>query len=462
MTRLVVADLLANLRIWVGALVVALATALVFAVVGSSIETAISVGGNDALALYAISGTVTVFTAVAALVVVGSVAGLTVTAQQREYALWQLVGVRPALVRAVVTAQLLVVGLVGAVPGVLLVRPLLGPLFSYAFAGSGGLEDLEPRLGPVTSAVAVLAVALLVTLGGSRAARRAGHTPPIESLRTAEAPVAGMTAARWVAGVVVLLIVAAVVASLPGTSVDRLDVPLMLVGPLTAGALAALGPLYLARLLAGWSAVVPVTASSAWYLARNSTVFNAGRSTATISPLMVAVALGGSLYSAEAAVGNSSPSLGTVVLLMGGPLLLSVLGAAVTVFMSGRGRERESALLVAAGATPGVVRAAAGFEAVIYVVTAAILGLVAVSVTAVAGALRVGTAPHFGLAAVAVVLLAGLVLMLAATLAPAVLTSVLTSVLTPGLRPAGRRPGRRNRPATRRSAPPRPPAAPPR
>ncbi|WP_250035688.1 FtsX-like permease family protein [Paractinoplanes maris] len=413
MPRLIVSDLIANGRIWLGALLIAAATGLVGAVVASDIETASAAGGNDALALYGISGTVAAFTVVTALIVVGAVTNLTVTLQQRGYALWQLVGLRPGLVRLVVTTQLLVVSLAGGLAGCLLALPLVKPLFRYGFSGSPELSALDPRLTPAGAVPVVLFVAVVITLGGFRGAGRAAHTPPLQSLREVEPPDRRMTVARWIGGLATAAVVAAIVATLPGTGLDTMAVPLMLISPLLAGVLAAFGPLFLARLVRAWTSLLPATASAAWFLARNSTAANVGRSTATISPLMVAVALAGGLYTANGAVGAPSGTLstGSVVLLIGGPLLLAVLGAVATVFMSSRRRDRELALILAAGGTPALVLTAAAAEAVIYVGTALLLGAAAVATTTLIGAwsadmwTAAGVVPSLTVAALALLLL---------------------------------------------------------
>ncbi|WP_250000888.1 FtsX-like permease family protein [Actinoplanes sp. M2I2] len=423
MLRLIVSDLVANRRIWLGALLIATATALVGAVVASDIQTAVAAGGTEALALYGLSGTVAAFTLVTALIVVGAVTNLTVTLQQRGYALWQLVGLSPGRVRLVVTTQLFTVSLLGGVAGCLLALPILRPLSRYAFAGSPELAALDPRFTPAGAVPVVLFVAVVITLGGFRGAGRAAHTPPIQSLREVEPPDRRMTVARWIGGLATAAVVAVIVATLPGTGLDTIAVPLMVISPLIAGVLAAFGPLFLARLVRAWTSLLPATASAAWFLARNSTAANVGRSTATISPLMVAVALAGGLYTANGAVGAPSGSLstGTVVLLIGGPLLLAVLGAVATVFMSSRRRDRELALIVAAGGTPVVVLAAAAAEAVIYVGTAVLLGGFAVGVTSVIGAWAAGTWTAAGVVPSLAIAGLGLLLVLVATMVPTAL-----------------------------------------
>lgn len=260
----------------------------------------------DRALLYGISGTVAALTLITALIVVGAV-----------------------------------VALVGGVAGCLLATPIQKPLFRYAFSGSPGLSALDPRFTPSGALPVILFVAVVLTVGGFRGAGRAAHTPPVQSLRDADLPDRRMTVARWLAGLVTLAIIAAIVATLPTTAPDTVAVPLMLIAPLTAGVLAAFGPLFLTRLVRAWTSLLPATASAAWYLARNSTAANAARSTATISPLTVAIALSGGLYTANGTVSaatqtSTTLSTGSVVLLIGGPLSLAVLGAVATVFMSSR------------------------------------------------------------------------------------------------------------------------------
>lgn len=302
----------------------------------------------------------------------------------------------------------------GGVLGCLAAVPVLGPLYRYALAGSPELAGLDPAFGATAAVPVVLFVVVVVALAGSRAAGRASRTPPIQSLHETDRPDQRMTAARAATGLILLVIIGAIVASLPGTAPEQLSVPLMLIAPLSAGALAIFAPLYLRRLLSAWTAVVPGHVSSSWYLARSSTAFGVARSTATISPITIAVALAGGLYSAT---GNAST--GSVVLLLGGPLLLALLGATATIFMSSRRREREFALIVASGGTRAVVLAAAACEAVIYTVTATILGMTAAGVTVVAGGWVTGTwMLSSGPVAAMTVAAVGLVLTLAATVLP--------------------------------------------
>ena len=427
MLRLILSDLLINLRIWLGTLVVAAATAAVTTIAAAEIETAVRTGGNVGLALYAISGAVLVFATLTAIIVLGSISNLAVALQQRAYALWQLIGIRPGLIRVVVLAQLLIVALAGGIIGCALTAPALPALFRFFFAGSDGLDGLRPRFGLVAAGSVIAFVALVVVLSGARGAGRASRVPALQSLREADLPRRRMGAGRWIGATVLLLIIGSVVISLPGTPPDRLSTPLMLLAPLVAGLFAAVSPALFPVFLRAWTALIPATFSASWYLARNSTAENVSRSTAAVSPLMVAVALAGGFYTATAIggaalareSGAAAPDVanGTVALLIGGPVLLAVLGATATIFMSSRSREREFALIQAAGGTSATVLGAAACEAVIYVVTAALLGAVAVAVTTVTGWWVEGSW-EFGAGPVGVLAGAGLLLTLAATVLP--------------------------------------------
>ncbi len=424
MLRLVLRDLLANLRIWLGALVVAAATAAVAAVCAGLIETGVRTGGNVGLALGAISGTVLTFSVVAAVVVTGTVTGLTVALQRRSYALWQLVGVLPIRVGLVVRLQLLVVALAGSGLGCLAMLPFLSPFLTWTLAGSDDFDDLQISFGPISAVSVVTLVSGLVVLSGSRAAGRAGRVSPLESLRDPELAGVGIGRRRWFTAGLLAVLAGLVTVSLHGTAADRLAVPLMLVSALLAGSVAAVGPVVLGWVLSGWTSVVPPEASVSWYLARASARANISRSSAVLGSLMVAVALVGSFYAANrtAVPGSDDASAGTVALILGGPVVLSLLGSAVALAMSGRGRDREVALLRAAGSDGSVLVLAAVWEAVMYVVTAVLLGFAVVAFGTVVGALIASTTPGWAPAPILLIGGAGTVLMLIATVVPTLFT----------------------------------------
>ena len=105
--------------------------------------------------------------------------------------------------------------------------------------------------------------------------------------------------------------------------------------------------------------------------------------------------------------------------MLGGPLLLAAIGAAATVFMSSGAREREFALLQAAGATRGVIIKIALWEALISAVTATLLAVFAIGIGGLVLAHALGMpAPTLALSSAWLVAGGGLVLLLAATVLP--------------------------------------------
>ena len=434
MIRLIFADLAANARIWLGILIVTVATGAVGAFAAALIETGVSLGGTTLELLIGLSSSVILLTGITALVVLGSMANLTVSLQQRSYALWQLVGIDPGLTRRVVVTQLAILGLFGAFLGCLCAWPLLQYLFDFVRTPFPGLETVRLAFGAGSFYWVICSTAAIVVLGGWRGARHASRIAPVKALREPEPQGAKMGWVRWVTFGSVVACLSAMMLSFVGADVAFIASQTVFIGPIIAGGLAAIGPILFPALLRAWTAVVPRGASAAWYLARHCAGYRLSQSTAAISPLMVAIAMAGGLYSAGETLANASsvqtntpqsfaPGVDAVVLILGGPLLLSALGAAMTVFMSGHARRREFALIQSAGGTHRTILAAAIFEAVIYMLTAAILGTFATAATGLITAWAVsttlpGTAASFGIAPTTAVAGAGLLLLLVATVIP--------------------------------------------
>lgn len=432
MMRLIGSDLVHQARVWFGILAVTIVTGFVAALAAGLIETGIYHGGRVQDGLGSTSSAVIAFTAVTALIVLSSTADLTVALQRRSYALWQLVGIRPVFVGLIVLAQLALVGLVGALIGCRIAIAVFPQLFAWVFRTWEGMQGISLHLGPLRVFVVTVAITVAVVLGGLRSARRAGRVRPIEALRDPEPP---RIKIGWLR---LLLIAATLIATVSlavsmtgGAPFTRVSGQSILLTPLIAGVFAAAGPLLFPAVLRAWASLVPAGASASWFLARNSACYRLSVSSAAIGPLMVAIALAGGLYTsgatlaaAQAARTGSSEgfelAIEGVVILLGGPLLLSAVAAAATVFMSGHAREREFALIQAAGSTQAAIILIAIWEAVIYSVTAALLGTVATVIggVIVAGALGLPF-PAVSFATVGVIAGGGFVLILAATVVPA-------------------------------------------
>jgi putative ABC transport system permease protein len=179
-----------------------------------------------------------------------------------------------------------------------------------------------------------------------------------------------------------------------------------------------------------------------WDLARHSARYRIGHSAAVISPLMIAIAVLSSfaavLTEATASVALTQDDsvgyygldrplllLSMATLIIGGPLVLALTGTAVTAFVAGPNRARGTAALVAAGATGRQIVTASVWEAIIHVVTAALLG------TAITSTVAVATAVSFALrgATVAVVVPLGWVAAPAATGAGLILLATVLPTL---------------------------------
>lgn len=442
MLRLVLSDLRQNAGIWIGALVVSAATAAAAAIAAGMLETgfAIIASGRPtdllrAGGLTTLASLVVVLTIVAVTAVLGSVTRLTIDLQRRGYALWQLVGVPSRTVTAVVRLQLAVVALVGSTIGCLVVAPFVPAFLHFGLSESDGLRDLDERFGPTSAVAVVLAVTVVVVLSSLRPSRRAGLVRPIEVLREPDSVRTRTTWTRWAAGAVALLLAGLLTSSIVDAGV-RTGGQVLLIGPLLTAACTAIGPVVFPATLRAWTAVVPAHRSASWFLARNAAAFSVDRSSATVSALVITIALPGSLFAGFDTLGDAvqrttGPSSGggldvqSVLLMLGGPLLVSLFGAAATVLMAGRTREQEAALVEAAGGSRATVLARAAWESVILVGTAVLVAAVVLVLTACGQAVALavtvpGTQPHLGLQAALPAALVSLVLMVAAGTIPLV------------------------------------------
>ncbi|MET4061826.1 putative ABC transport system permease protein [Arthrobacter sp. UYP6] len=428
MTRLVLGDLWIHARVWWGILMVSVATGGIGAIGAGLIETGNHYGGDVQYDLAGASTILIVLSAATALIVLSSTADLTVALQQRSYALWQLAGLSPLTVAAVVLCQLAVVGSLGAAIGWGFVKVFAAPIFDWLWQPLEFAEPTSVHLGAAGFAVLVVVQSLVVMLGGLRGARTASRVSPIEALRAAEATPLSFGWFRILLFIALLTATGALSLSLMRADFETIAGNAILLVPMIAALFAVAGPVVFRPVLKAWTSIIPSRWSASWYLARNSAAYRLGQSSASIAPLMIAVALPGGLFttaaSLSAAVGEKRElSAGVVILMLGGPLLLAGIGAVATVFMSGYAREREFALIRAAGSTTSLIVLTAVWEALIYTVTAAILATTAIVVGAgvLALALDVGL-PVLSLSSVATVSAAGFVLLLAATLIPTLLS----------------------------------------
>ena len=427
MIRLVLSDLRDHAATWVGAFAIAVACGYIGGWAASLVATSATYPNVETLAF-----AVLLFSSVAAVAVLASAANLTVSAQRRSYALWQLANVGPRQVSAVVLAQMAVVAVLGAAAGTLLEAATFGPLFPWVFSSPAyqPIDQVVPDAGLPLMPVVWLAVAAVFLAGGLRGARSAGKTPPMAALRQPESVRHGITWVRMLLFAGLAVGTWQLAASMSGDDLDSLQYAMFL-PLLMVAALVPVAPAVLSALLAAWTSLVPQRRWNAWYLARHTARFGLAVSTSVETPIVVGFSLVAGIFS----LGNllegfirqqgladysATLDLTSAVLLLGGPVLLSAVGAAVGVVMSSKSRTRDVALLVANGARPQTLLAAAACEALIHAATATLVGACVVVASNALVASAVGLPPFEGLAfgEGLVVSLAGLELVLAATLAP--------------------------------------------
>lgn len=430
MIRLALSDLRDHAATWVGAFFVAIACGCIGGWIAFLQSTAGSYADPLRTALQNAGSMMLVFSLVAAVAVLASAANLTVSAQRRSYALWQLANVKPRMVSAVVLVQLAVVAIAGAVCGTLLAALSFEPLFPLVFGSRDEIAQLTPYAELSFLPRVWLVVAGVFLCGGLRGARAAGRTPPLAVLREPEPKRMGMTWLRAAAFACLVVCTCWMGSILIGSGVDEAFTWSIFMPPLVVATLVPVAPLVLSALLRAWTSLVPQKRWIAWYLARRAARFGLAASSSVETPVMVgfglvsgvfSVVAGGVAFLKDQGVTDASGLDASAALLMlGGPVLLCAVGAAVSVVMSSRSRSRDVALLSAVGARPETLVAAAVCEAFIHTVTATLTGAVA---TIAAGAI-VNYAygwPFFagltfgeGL----VVSFAGFALVLAATLVP--------------------------------------------
>ena len=363
MMRLAFSDLRDHAATWIGAFLVAVGCGYIG---GWAVSIEASAETFDVLR--SVGSVVIAFSSVAAVAVLALTANLTVDTQRRSYALWQLANMKPRLVSAVVLVQLVVVAVLGAICGTLLTTITFPPLFPWVFGARVEYAQAVPRVGAALMPFVWLAVAGTFLCGGLKGARSAGRTSPLAVLRESKPRLAGMTWMRVLlfAGLAIgaWQVAAIMIGSVPGVVMNwSLYLPI-----LTTAGIAAVGPLAFAAILKAWTSVVPQSRWNAWYVARHTARFGLSASTSVETPIMVGFGLVAGIYSVMSIWADYSGQHGmtftgldwtAAILMLGGPVLLCAIGAAVSVVMTSKSRTRDVALLIAGGARPRTLLAAA-------------------------------------------------------------------------------------------------------
>lgn len=443
MIKLIFLDLKAHTSIWIGAFLVALTGGYLGGWAVSLMATASFYTGDLFKTLQNAGSSMVVFSCIAGIGVLISAGSLTIALQQRSYALWSLANVQPKMITLIVLIQLAVVGFLGAFVGSMVAAASFIPLFPLVFVSIPELAPVVPHVSISSLSSVWWGVALVFVCGGYRGARCAGKTPALLILREPEPRFIKVTWPRLVLFVVLVVCLGLIVYAMNTSSINIVMSWSMFVPLMVAAALVPIAPVLFRVLLVAWTQLLPQSIH-AWYLARQSARYGLSLSTAVETPLMVGVSLVAgvfssvsvvALYMSETVGSKAVNGLGVsqALILLGGPILLCAVGAAVSVVMSSRTRMSDVALLMASGAQPSTLLRAAFCEALIHTVTAGIIGVLGVVVSNIIITHAFGLAPLRGLVfgEGAFVLVVGFLLVCAATCIPT--WRALTKDIAPAL-----------------------------
>ena len=263
--------------------------------------------GQDAVTLYAVLGTAGGVSTFMASFVVASTFSYAIAQRRRELGLLRLSGATPGQLRRSVLTEALLLGAVAGAVGCAVGRAG-APLLARWLVGLG---MAPPGFTPGTAAWPLHAAfwtGLLVAVSAAAAsARRAGRTGPLDALREADVDTGVMTAGRWFWALGLLLTAAALVATAlatdPGSLLHRKTYttqPMVLVS-----ACALLAPVLTPPLLRALAWLPARWTSYAGRLVRESAVTGLRRTGAVAAPVLVSIAMAGTLAGALETVGTA-------------------------------------------------------------------------------------------------------------------------------------------------------------
>jgi putative ABC transport system permease protein len=255
-------------------------------------------------ALFGTAGGVTAFVSV---FVVASTFAFAVAQRRREFGLLRTAGATPGQLRRMVLAEALTVGVSASAAGCAL--GAYGAPHLAAWVAGEGLAPAWFTIGdhdwPYHTA---FWTGLLVALAGAVAASwRAGRTGPAQALREVSVDARAMTGGRWLFGAGLLLTaLVTLVVALTGAPGDLLQRKTYVTRPmLLISAVALLAPVVvrpLTRLLAWAPSRLP---GATGLLVRENAAAGVRRTAAVAAPVLVTVALAGSLLGATATLNEA-------------------------------------------------------------------------------------------------------------------------------------------------------------
>ncbi|MFH9618485.1 FtsX-like permease family protein [Streptomyces pratensis] len=258
-------------------------------------------------AVNALLGTAAGITGFVSVFVVASTFSFAVAQRRREFGLLRTAGATPGQVRRTVVVEALVIGVLASAAGC-----LLGEAAAPMLAGRLADEGLAPAWFAIGDATWPLHTAFWTGLGVALAgaavsSHRAGRIRPVEALRDASVDTAGMTPSRLLLGAAVLLtglgLLGWSLLTDPGDVLKRKTYILQPMWIVVGCAL--LAPLVvrpLTRLLTWLPARLP---GATGLLARQNASTGIRRTAAVAAPVLINVALAGSLLGTVATIGEA-------------------------------------------------------------------------------------------------------------------------------------------------------------
>ena len=387
-------------EVWLGLFIVSSLTAASVSLplnLEASVQASTELSFHDESSSYVFP--IVAFAFTAAFAVVLATARLIVASLRRDLGLNSILGTSPRAAALKVIMQSSIVSMAGAVLGTIASLPFTGAYVLWTL-------DLPPSYvirihNSITSSItAILIVLITALLGSLGAARTASRTRPLELYKddTVLQKNRFSTSRIWllvVCGLVLCLILATGIITLEFVLVNKQYfqqiAPSSLVvgfgiffGVGLTGGLCILGPLVFHPIVRIVTSLVPGRASTSWFLGRRIALFRSVQSAGTISPVFVAISIATVLYTVFYTVMSlildtdqygASTQINTrsIISVLANPLVISITGAAVVIFMVSKTRIQESALLYVAGVSRNTMIVAALLEALIYVVAACIV-----------------------------------------------------------------------------------------
>lgn len=402
--RLVLADSRMQAKMWLWGLLAAVvgaacSTGSVIAMFAAMSAAAAAGDSTMVSASISLGGNIVFFTVLAAVGVVASISGLILAAQQREHALWMILGIPRRRVRVILRLELLVLGCLAgviAIPVALLVANL--SLAQWSMAGLN-LHGATASFEPWQAGASLLGGVVPCLLGGWGVTSRVSKMPQMRAFRAAVNPAARLGVAR---AVLAFFLLAGVVGMwIPGLLLELSGGVAQRTAFVFAGnlflicMLLLLGPWVLTALLRTWTALVPVR-GVAWHLAVQACRARSARSVTTILPFALSISLVGLFMLMGNVMPASSAGIDDVLVVLGLVFVVAWTGGLAVIALVGTERRRDSALVTVAGARPGVITRSTMYEGVIYAGTALVFG----ALTLVIAAITISVAAKIGLAGV--------------------------------------------------------------